>query len=682
VKIKKSAFSGKNKYKTLFFCLASAIFLAVFFVYHSVKAQTVKIIINEVQISGGTGKTTQDFVELYNVTDAPVNLNGFKLKKKTRSNPSESYLVSAAGFSGYVIPSNGYFLISTQAYKDIFNADISFTSAGYSVADDNTILLYNGDGNLVDKVGYGLAGDYETLPATMPGAGESIERKNFQDTGNNKEDFEIADDASPTSSGCLENPERCFIEKDKAQNLSDDLIITELLPYPSDGDEEYVELYNGSDKDLNLDGWTLHDASQSGEYIFSATESIDSKKYFVIYKSDFGFALNNSGLENITLFDPNKKEVCAVSYSGSKKDVSYNFDGKDWHWSKFLTPEKENKFENVLLGKLDVDKNVYQNVYADFKIGGLLKDAKVAWNFGDGHKSYKQKAQHKYEKTGKYEASVKYAAGSEDVVKNFTVEVKKIPHPEVSIVAVNANPEGSDTDNESITIKNKSKGKINFIGWSIATGWKKLYNHPITVDFEIKAGKEKEITREYSKFTLNNEKTKIEIRYPDGKVAYDKKYNKKNGIEEGELYVKIKGGWSWEAEINQESRITNQEKIVSHQSLAISNQEIDSHQTSIIINQKEIGDQLENVIQIENIRSQTKTKKENRLIVNYNNIFKIESSSQTPRVLGVESVREIDGVYHLVPQSSAQEHYAIVFFKKIFVLTNLKINLAINTLFR
>ncbi|EKE15495.1 MAG: hypothetical protein ACD_11C00152G0001, partial [uncultured bacterium] len=62
----------------------------------------------------------------------------------------------------------------------------------------------------------------------------------------------------------------------------------------------------------------------------------------------------------------------------------------------------------------------------------------------------------------------------------------------------------------------------------------------------MKAGKILEITREFSKFSLGNKKTKVELRYPDGEVAYDVKYSEEKDIKEGMIYEKKKdGGWEW-----------------------------------------------------------------------------------------------------------------------------------------
>jgi|GEM_PF-2213806 hypothetical protein len=159
------------------------------------------ILINEVQI---TGKTTKDeFVELYNPNDADINLKGFALKKKTSSG-AESNLASAAAFSG-TIPALGYFLIIPQTngecvknYKDLATADLCYSGKTFSIAADNTVLLYDNNGGLQDKVGFGKAKDFETAPTANPPASKSIERKKLGlDTDDNSQDFKVSDAPTP-----------------------------------------------------------------------------------------------------------------------------------------------------------------------------------------------------------------------------------------------------------------------------------------------------------------------------------------------------------------------------------------------------------------------------------------------------------------------------------------------------
>lgn len=67
-------------------------------------------------------------------------------------------------------------------------------------------------------------------------------------------------------------------------------------------------------------------------------------------------------------------------------------------------------------------------------------------------------------------------------------------------------------------------------------------------DVIIEPGKTLALTREFSKFSLNNKKSKVELRYPDGKVAHDFAYNKKKeSVKEDEIYTKESGQWAWVA---------------------------------------------------------------------------------------------------------------------------------------
>jgi len=658
----------KNKNKCLFFYLALPVFLVVFFIIcKSAFATSSTIVVNEIQISGGSGKTTQEFIELYNTTDKDIDLTGFKLKKRTKDNPEETYLVSATGFKSQIIPKNGYFLISTSEYKNTFDANIAYSGANYSITDNNTIFLYNSVGNLVDKVGYGMASDYETFPARSPSEGKSIERKNFQDTDNNQDDFNFSDTPTPQNSSTGDD------EEDTTPICKDNIILSEVFPFA----EEYIKFYNKGEEKCNLKGWSVTDSigyDPDSEELKEKDWSYHRNQFSedqIIDPSGYAYFRGNLYLndtdDTVKLFNSQKEKVQSVSYGNaeSHKDFAYIFKDNKWDWDEDNNEISKNSFE----AELNIDEDVFVNVYAYFEISGISKDTKVTWIFGDGHKSYLQKTKHKYEEVGEYDASVKYKNNGEYVAKNFTIDVGEVPHPKVKIVSVNANPKGSDTENETITLQNDSKKKVNLNGWSIATGWKKLINHPISVDFEIKAGKEKEITREISKFTLNNTKDKIELRYPDGEVAYKLKYKKENkGITEGELYVKAKGGWNWQNK-NVESIKYNVSSI--------------NTENTVINNQENTNSEQENTensaedIQSEDIVVQPKIIRENKLALNDKNIFKIDLSNNSPRVLGAETVREVDGIYFFTPEYPQKEHFVITFLKNIFMIVNMKINLVI-----
>lgn len=654
-----------------------ALFFVAFFVFSGdVFADCGGVVINEIQISGGLGKTTEDFIELYNKSNLAVDISDWKLRKKTSS--GGAYASVKVFKDNSIIPANGYFLWANTIIKDALKSDEASSAI---ISSDNSIALLDSKDSIIDQVGWGksLGAPFVEIIAVdiakfIKGLPEIIQRKSFQDTDNNNDDFEIVMNSSPTSSGCLEEPEKCKIEEEKEitpaivlRAYPTAISITELFPNPFQSQyEEYVELYNGSAEDVDLLGWTLHDASKAGKYTFAQGVILKAQKFLAVFKKDFKFALNNSGDESVMLFDPNGKEVSKASYDGSKRNVSYNFDGSRWRWSKFLTPGAENILNNEPFGTLKIDKNIFKNAYANFSVSTGDADGdkvKVTWDFGDGHKSYLAKTRHKYEEVGTYNASVKFSDGSEDVVKTFIAEVRKFPHPKVRIISVNANPVGSDTLGESLTIENKSKEKINLEGWSIATGSKTLANHPITEKFILKKKESKEITREISKFTLNNKKGKIELRYPDGEVADKVKYEKRDGIEEGEVYTKSNKQWVWIATSQKSIRSIKQEEIVDA-SLVISNQSLDTN--AVNVEEKVAGAEM--------------VKKEYSFVMFENDIVigKMEFKNSDARVLGVEIVREVDGQYFLTPIAKEKQHYAITFFNDVFLVINSKLNTLLN----
>ena len=77
--------------------------------------QIAKILINEVQLASSLS-TRDEFVELYNPGDAPINLTDWYLQKETQSGTSSiSTFASKDLFSGKTIASRGYLLIANAS---------------------------------------------------------------------------------------------------------------------------------------------------------------------------------------------------------------------------------------------------------------------------------------------------------------------------------------------------------------------------------------------------------------------------------------------------------------------------------------------------------------------------------------------------------------------------------------
>ena len=179
------------------------------------RAISTDVVINEIMV-GKDGATKYEFIELYNNSDDDIDLAGYSLKKKTQSG-TESNLVSKTKFIGTIL-AHSYFLISHPDYIDEFDSDLVYSGTSYSIAMNNTVLLYDTEDNLVDKVGYGEASDFEESLALEFVAGQSIERVDTGiDTDNNNTDFVIRNIPSPGSdsseaecgNGIIETGEEC-----------------------------------------------------------------------------------------------------------------------------------------------------------------------------------------------------------------------------------------------------------------------------------------------------------------------------------------------------------------------------------------------------------------------------------------------------------------------------------------
>ena len=312
-----------------------------------------KILISEIQAEGETAK--DEFVELYNPNNTSVDLLGWNLKKKT-SNGSESNLVSSGKFSGQ-IAAFGYFLIAPQInedgtpnYKGLGLPDLRYSGKTYSFAKNNTILLYDPSGELVDKVGFGEAQDFEGSAALAATVGKSLGRKftegRYQDTDDNFNDFEIqtptpkaqnqkAPEQEPVSEEELISPPDTSQNEEEsppngreggeqpAQTL---VLINEIawMGTKASFNDEWIEIFNTGPKNVDLTGWQLLADDNMPSIELSGT--ISAGGYYLLERTDdttisnisadliYTGALNNGG-ETLRLYNASGKEIDVVDTS-------------------------------------------------------------------------------------------------------------------------------------------------------------------------------------------------------------------------------------------------------------------------------------------------------------------------------------------------------------------------------
>jgi len=241
-------------------------------------ASPAKILINEVQIRGGAGKTDNDFIELYNPNDSPVNLKGYRLVKRTKTGTSD-LLIKSWTDDAY-IPAKGFYLWANSNYLEIpSQPDVTTT---VTLSDDNGVAIRfgaNDTGTVIDSVSWGEAQNIfveKSAFATNPGAYQSIQRKFqnnvFVDTDNNAEDFEIQNCPSPKAqlrncSAVNQAPSAFFVYSPQNPQVGEQIIFD--ASSSTDFDGEIVSYFwdFGNDTSFSTTTTTVNFIySQAGNY--------------------------------------------------------------------------------------------------------------------------------------------------------------------------------------------------------------------------------------------------------------------------------------------------------------------------------------------------------------------------------------------------------------------------------
>lgn len=140
----------------------------------------------------------------------------------------------------------------------------------------------------------------------------------------------------------------------KCSFMNNLLRISEVLPHPKKRDwnkdgkqsisDEWIELYNGSEDAMLLDGWALRDSS--GKIFLLDGLNIKPKGYLILFKSDTKISLNDDG-DTLQLINPAGAIESQVIIPASKKyeDISYVLNRKSWQWTTTPTPGAQNTYQ-------------------------------------------------------------------------------------------------------------------------------------------------------------------------------------------------------------------------------------------------------------------------------------------------------------------------------------------------
>jgi uncharacterized repeat protein (TIGR01451 family) len=182
------------------------------------------VVISEFRFHGNGG-ANDEFVELYNPTNTPVDISGWLIRS---SNASGTITNRATIPASTIILPGQYYLIAHPNYSGPITVDLSYSSVGNGITDDGGVALIRSDGTTVnDQVGLSSGSFYkEGTPQSALSADtdQGYERKigglsdSCQDDGNNINDFQLINPSNPQNSSA---PRRlCGVNADLQLSIS------------------------------------------------------------------------------------------------------------------------------------------------------------------------------------------------------------------------------------------------------------------------------------------------------------------------------------------------------------------------------------------------------------------------------------------------------------------------------
>ena len=558
-----------------FFLLGFIIFILV--VPRVTQAQSNHIVINEIQVAGETAR--DEFVELYNPTNADIDISGWSMQYKSATGVS---FTKKNFIAGAVIPAGGYYLIAhgdfTGPVPDMSHRTISMGSPGGNIylvnSLDKLTIGYDSD-QVIDHVAWGTGNDPEGSAALVPTALSSINRSNGQDTDNNASDFVIQastpgqpnkdqesatndQEETATEEESTENPvepdETTEPEEEKIENIdtedeivadpveSDEtsdlgagpeepssdfpttgkVVINELIPNPEglDSQGEWIELKNIDTKTIDLNSWQLADLSKS--YTLSADDYssllLEAGSYLVIPRTLSRLALNNTGREALSLVDSAGRVIDMVVYEGEiPENQSYARSASGFFWTTTLTQGSDNVITQPIIETvLEVDKTSNQ------KLENIEETENESIN-----------------------SDPQLITDNPEGQADGTGFQPKSDPQDYSSLIINElipNPAGDDRQGEWIELYNKADLAIDLAGLKVGDSSSKIYE---IASGSIGAQDYYLIYRQVSGIALNNNGDAVKLWSPDGALIASTRYFGTAVSGEAYAFSRASGLWDW-----------------------------------------------------------------------------------------------------------------------------------------
>lgn len=332
-----------------FYKKAPLIFIGAFFLF--APRASAQIIINEIMYDLPGADDKHEWIELYNNGTDQVDLTEWKI------NDGANHVLNAPPEKGsrgsLTMPAQSFLILADDAQTVIsdhpeFSGSVIDTV--FDLGNTSAVLkLLDKEGNEINSVSYdkaiGANGNGKTLEWDS-----SQFKESYSDSGTLGYINSVLNSAAPSlpagqtsaSPEPSDAPSKTPSATPSPIILSNQVLINEFFPAPPKDQEEWVELYNFGEEEINLDGWKIGDSSTRE---ISIGEKTIKPGEFLLISLGKGM-LNNSG-DQVRLIWPTGKNAHSVTYQKAEPEKACARFDDGWQWTDKPTPGEENKLLSV-----------------------------------------------------------------------------------------------------------------------------------------------------------------------------------------------------------------------------------------------------------------------------------------------------------------------------------------------
>jgi hypothetical protein len=338
------------------------------------------VVINEIAWMGTANSHFDEWIELYNNTNAPISLDGWVLQSTTDGRPAITLAGSISARNFFLLERTDETSVPDQQADQIYVGDLKNSGERLELKDEQ--------GNIIDDVnslgewfaGYNiepterktmerknpaLAGDFTNWGTSIPIGGTpksqnsvySAQESQISDLATAPGPAQEPQTLSEMTSATTTSPQPPQLPKGSEGTQRDggevtetapiypsNIFINELMPYPFGPDEleEWIEITNENNEPADISLWQIKD-TLGATYIYTLPMGtlVAANSFIVLSRLTTKITMNNDN-DAIQLVRPDGELVQTVPYEKAPRGKSYVRVEGIWKWSAIPTPGSAN----------------------------------------------------------------------------------------------------------------------------------------------------------------------------------------------------------------------------------------------------------------------------------------------------------------------------------------------------